>query len=192
MNIQQITYPTSTVITLQQAKDHLRITDNNQDSVIMDCIKSAQSHVETYTNQIFSSVTFCAYFDEKEVQSYSMLEIWKYPITAISSIKYLNESGVETTLDNTTYSTDVIDCPIRIYLTSVPTTKLDTLNVWRVYFTAGFTDSSYIKSELIGWVKIFTAFYFQTRQPEYTGQTVSQIAYSAERQLDKYRKDQLV
>jgi hypothetical protein len=104
----------------------------------------------------------------------------------------LNESGVETNLDNTTYSTDIIDCPIRIYLTSVPTTKLDTLNVWRVYFTAGFTDTTYIKSELIGWVKIFTAFYFQTRQPEYTGQTVSEIAYSAERQLDKYRKDQLV
>jgi uncharacterized phiE125 gp8 family phage protein len=192
MNISQLTYPTSTIITLQEAKDHLRITDDSQDAVIVDCIKSATSHIEKYTNQILQSATFCAYFDEKEVEPYTCLYIWKYPISTISSIKYLNTSGAETTLDSSSYATDIIDSPVRIYLTSTPITQLDKFNVWRVYFTAGFTNRDQIDAELIGWVKIFTGFYFQTRQPEYTGQSVSDVAYNYEKALDKYRKDVLV
>lgn len=190
MNFSQLTYPTSTIISLQEAKDHLRVTSNDEDALIQDCIKAATNHIESYTNQIFQSVTFCAYMDS--VETYNCLEIWKYPITAISSIKYLNTSGVETTLDSSTYSTDLSDSPARIYLTSAPSTQQDKLNVWRVYFTAGFTNRDQISPELINWVKIFTGFYFQTRQPEYVGQTVSDIAYSYERALDKYRKDVLV
>lgn len=192
MNITQLTYPTATIITLQEAKDHLRVTDNNQDAVIFDCIKGATSLIESYTGQLLQSSTYCAYLDEKEVVAYSTLEIWKYPITAISSVKYLNTSGTETTLDSATYSTDITDCPTRIYLTSTPTTQADKLNVWRVYFTAGHTNRDYIAAELINWVKIFTAFFYQTRQPEYAGYTVSEIAYKYKEALDKYRKDMLV
>lgn len=190
MNISQLTYPTSTIISLQEAKDHLRVTGTDEDSLIMDCVKAATNHIESYTNQIFQSVTFCAYYDYLE--PYKCLEIWKYPISAISSIKYLNTSGVETTLDNTTYSTDLTDSPARIYLTSTPSTQRDKLNVWRIYFTAGYSNRDLINAELLGWVKIFTAFYFQTRQPEYTGMSVNEVSYNFQRALDKYRKDCLV
>ena len=190
MNIQQLTYPTSTIISLQEAKDHLRVTSDDEDLLINDCIKAATNHIETYTNQIFQSVTFCAYLDS--VETLENIEIWKYPITSISSIKYINTSGAETTLDSSTYSTDIIDSPARIYLTSAPSTQKDKLNNWRVYFTAGFTTRDQISPELINWVKIFTAFYYQTRQPEYTGQSVNEIAYNYKAAIDKYRKDCLV
>lgn len=193
MNIKQLTYPTSTVISLAVAKAHLRVTSNDEDILINDSIKAATSFIEKYTGQLLLSRTFCAYLDEKEISSYGIISIWgNYPITAITAVKYLNSSGVETTLDSSTYSTDITDSPARILLTSTPSTQINTLNTWRVYFTAGYTEVSEIDQEIIAWLKIFTAFYYNSRQPEYTGISVNEMAIKYERQLDKFRKDLLI
>jgi uncharacterized phiE125 gp8 family phage protein len=190
MNIKQLTYPTTLLISLDDAKDHLRVTDTNQDSVIKDCIKSATGLVEKYTGQILQSRTYCIYYDSHEIRRYEPIDIWMYPISSITSVKYLNESGVETTFSE--YNTDLTSFPSRVLLTTTPTMQLDVLNQFRIYVTAGFTDVNEIDPEIIGWVKIFTAFFYQTRQPEYTGLTVNEIAYNYQRALDKYRVEPIV
>jgi uncharacterized phiE125 gp8 family phage protein len=90
MRIQQVTYPTGTLITLAEAKAHLRVTIDNEDSVINDCIKSATSLVESYTNQYLQSRTFVAFLDIQEFTAFNVIDIWKFPITSIESIKYLD------------------------------------------------------------------------------------------------------
>jgi len=192
LNIKELTYPTSLVISLQAAKDHLRVTTTDEDSVILDCIKAATSMIEQYTGQLLLSRTFCAYLDKGEIASLTPLYIWRYPITSISSVKYINTSGDETTISADDYQTDITDSPARIMLTSIPTAKDDIFNAYRIYFTAGYATVSEIPNELRNWVKVFTAFFFQTRQPEYTGAPVSEIAYKFEKALDKYRKDCIV
>lgn len=190
MNIKELTFPTTTIITLDEAKDHLRVTTTDEDELIMDCIRSATDFIEKYTDTLLLSRTFCAYYDSLE--TYKVIELWKYPITAITSIKYLNTSGVETTLDTVNYSTDLTDSPARILITSLPTVQSDVLNPFRIYYTAGFTNRDEMNPLLIGWVKIFTAFYYQTRQPEYTGAPVSEIANNYKQSLDLIRKGKLV
>ena len=189
MKFKQLTFPETLLISLQDAKDHLRVTDTNQAAVIKDCIRSATSLIETYTNQILQSGTYCAYLDINEFQAFCEIDLWKYPITDITSIKYLNTSGAETTFSSSYYSTDLTDSPARVLPTTIPTVQLNVVNPIRIYFTAGYTNSDQISPELIGWVKIFIAFFYQTRQPEYTGVQVSEIAYNYEKALDKFRKD---
>jgi uncharacterized phiE125 gp8 family phage protein len=190
MNIKELTFPTTTIITLDEAKDHLRVTTTDEEELIMDCIRSATDFIEKYTDTLLLSRTYCAYYDSLE--TYKVIELWKYPITSISSVKYLNTSGVETTLDAANYSTDITDSPARILITSLPTVQSDVLNVFRIYYTAGFTNRDEMNPLLIGWVKIFTAFYYQTRQPEYTGAPVSEIANNYKQSLDLIRKGKLV
>jgi len=191
MRIQQVTYPTGTLITLAEAKAHLRVTIDNEDSVINDCIKSATSLVESYTNQYLQSRTFVAFLDIQEFTAFNVIDIWKFPITSIESIKYLDSSGVEQTFSTANYTTDLIDSPARVLPTTIATVKLNIVNQYRIYFTAGHLTRESIDSELIGWVKIFTAFFYQTRQPEYTGQSVSEIAYNYQSALDKFNKGPL-
>lgn len=191
MNIKQLTNPSSTVIDLAEAKLHLRVTGTEEDLLIANDIKAATNMIEKYTGQLLQSRTFCAYLDD--LIAYDCVKIWgNYPITEITSVKYLNTSGDETTLDSSTYSVDIADNPARILFTSIPSSKTNSLNNWRIYFTAGFTSKDDIDSELLAWVKIFTGFFFSSRQVEYTGVSVSEMAIKYERQLDKYRKDFLV
>lgn len=190
MNLKRLTYPSTTIISLQEAKDHLRVTSTDEDMVILDCIKSATNMVETYTNQYFLSGSFVAYIDE--MCSYDEIHIWAYPVQSIDSVKYLDTNGTEQTFSSANYTTDLSGSPARILPTTVPTIKQNVLNPYRVYLTIGYVDRDKIDPELLGWVKIFTAFFYQTRQPEYTGLTVSEIAYKYERALDKYRKDPII
>lgn len=192
MDIKALTFPSTLVISLADAKAHLRVTDTNQDAVIADCIKSATGLIEKYTNQLLTSRTFVAYLNYSEFQAYCPIQIWSYPVTAISSVKYLDTNGTEQTFSSANYSTNIADSPAEILPTTTPTVQQNVLNPYRVYFTAGFTDVAQIDPELIGWVKIFTAFFYQTRQPEYTGYSVAEIAYKYERALDKYRKDMII
>lgn len=191
MRIQQVTYPTGTLITLAEAKLHLRVTIDTDDSVINDCIKSATSLIESYTNQYLQSRTFVAYLDVQEFMSFCPISIWKYPITSIESVKYLDTNGTEQTFSSANYSTDLIEAPARVLPTTIATVKQNIVNQYRIYFTAGHLTREAIDAELIGWVKIFTAFFYETRQPEYTGVAVSEIAYSHKLALDKFYKGPL-
>lgn len=192
MNIQQLTWPTSTVIDLQKAKDHLRVTTTDEDALILDCIKAATDLVETYTNQLFQSRTYVAYMDAVEFSAYNHVKIWLWPITSIDSVKYLDTDGVEQTFSSANYSTDLSDSPARILPTTIATVKQNVVNAYRIYFTAGYTNTDQINPELLNWIKIFIGFFYQTRQPEYSGFTVAEIAYKYQTALDKYRKDPIV
>jgi uncharacterized phiE125 gp8 family phage protein len=190
MNIKQLTYPTSTLISLAEAKLQLRVTGTEEDMLIDRCIKSATNFIEKQTGQTLQNVTFCAYLDTCEVQAFGTIEIWKYPITEITSIKYLNSSGVETTLDPSSYSTDITDTPARIFFNTVPVTQINVLNTYRVYFSAGFTNSDEIDQTLLDWVRKFTADNFNMRQVGYTGTSLDSIDWS--KYLDMYRKEPII
>jgi uncharacterized phiE125 gp8 family phage protein len=130
MNIQQLTYPSLTLITLQEAKDHLRVTSDDEDILIKDCIRAATDLVEKYTNQLLLSRTYVAYLDPSEFQAYKTIEVWMYPVSAVTGVKYLNTSGVETGF--TAYTVDLTDSPMRLMPTTVPTYQTNVFNVFRI------------------------------------------------------------
>lgn len=190
MNLKQLTYPSGTVITLAEAKDQCRVTSTDEDALIMDCIKAATGLIEGYTGVFLQSSTFVAYFDE--AIKYEPLCIDRFPITAISSVKYLDSNGDEQTIATTDYFTSITGSPAKIRITSIPTVQDYAFDTFRVYFTAGYTNRDEIPMELIQWVKIYTAHYYQSRQPEYTGQPVTSVFYTHQMALDKYRKDNII
>ena len=190
MQVQQLTYPATTVITLEEAKNHLRVDTNLEDMLIMDCIRSATSMIEAYTNRILISSTYTAFLDEAEIAEKTPFELrGYYPITEISSIEYYNISGIWATISSADYSKDIIGHVARIYFTKLPQVKANTLNTYKINFTAGYTDRDKIPYEIIGWVKIITGFYYESRQSEYTGNTgnvTNELQYNYQRSLDKF------
>lgn len=140
-----ITEPTSEPITLEQAKLNLRVTNNLEDDLITSIIVAARKWVEGFTWRPLMTQTIQANFDKIDVQSVDIL-INKFPIQSITSVKYINASGVEITMSaGTDYDVDLISPIPRIRLTAIPDMK-DSLNAFKIRFVAGYASAELVPS----------------------------------------------
>lgn len=100
MIIKIITAPTEELISLEDAKKHLRVTSSDEDSIITSIIKVAREVAENFTRRALASQTL-EYIIDKFPEKVITLPM--PPVESITSIKYKNSSGVETTWDSSKY-----------------------------------------------------------------------------------------
>lgn len=158
--IVQNTYPVNTAIPLSVAKLHLKVDSDDEDYLINEMIKAATSYAEKYTNRVLLERTFTAYFDE--VQD---IEINRWPISSIDSVKYINSSGTLTTLvDGTDYFTDIKSCPARVKIVTTLSIQTNVLNGLQVNFTAGESDYRNIERGITKAMLILIGDMYEQRQ----------------------------
>lgn len=100
MNLKIITAPETEPITLEEAKDHLRVTATDEDTLITSIITVSREIAESFTHRALASQTLEYIIDDfpEEVITLPMP-----PVESIESIKYKNSEGVETTWDSSKY-----------------------------------------------------------------------------------------
>lgn len=132
---------TTLPISLADAKTHLRITHSSHDDLISDLIWDGVKSFEKRANVCLSAQTWKAFFDK----AYEEIELWKYPITGISSIRYYDDDNVAQTLATSKYfsnvdqgSTGYDPRPCVITIEDTPSTY-DRDDAVVVTFTAGYT-----------------------------------------------------
>jgi len=78
-------------INLQTAKDWLRVTTEDDDTIITDLITVARKRIEAYTTRsmVAKSIVLTGYIDTAFILPYS-------PISSISAVKYLQGQDVDT------------------------------------------------------------------------------------------------
>lgn len=108
--------PTVLPVSLQELKDHLRITHDSQDTLLMAYLKAAINSVEQFTGLTLAQTTFTTYHPAFDYNT----AVKKYPLNEIVSVKYYNASNVLT--DFTDFTSDLISVPGGIVLTSLPAT----------------------------------------------------------------------
>lgn len=162
MRIVQNTYPTNLVYPITQLKDELRVDEDSEIAVLTSMLKAATSKFEKHTNRALLSSTYTAYLDDLESLT---VEIFKFPITSIDSVKYYNTSGTLTTLTaNTDYFVDITDCPARVKFLTAPSIQANILNGIQINFTAGHSDINAIDSDIISTIRIVTGQLYEQRQ----------------------------
>ena len=98
--IKLITAPKTEPISLVEAKLHLRVTTNDDDTLISSLIKAARQSAENFTNRALASQVLELILDdfpEKEIV------LPKPPVETVTSIKYTDCEGVESTLNIADY-----------------------------------------------------------------------------------------
>lgn len=78
-------------ISLATAKDWLRVTTEDDDTIITDLITVARKRIEAYTlrSMVSKSITLTGYVDHNFMLPYA-------PISAVSAVKYLDGQTVDT------------------------------------------------------------------------------------------------
>jgi uncharacterized phiE125 gp8 family phage protein len=102
MHYKVSTAPTSEPVSLSTAKLHLRLDldETDEDSWIDAAITAARQYCEKYTGRAFAPQTITAYLDAFPDRNH--IELPMPPLTSVTSIKYKNSAGTETTMTVTT------------------------------------------------------------------------------------------
>ena len=116
-----VTPPQYEPVSLDEAKDHLRVTASDDDVRITGYITAARKWVENYLgralitqtwdkwlNQFPSSYPYTALYIEPETyhSEDNIIEIQKAPLQSVTSITYTDENGVDQTLSTSIYTVD--------------------------------------------------------------------------------------
>lgn len=110
--LKRITAPAVEPLTLQEAKDHLRVIIDDDDAYIESLIAAARESAELYTRRAFVAQVWEAGFEI--FPACGVIELAKPPLITVQSVKYTDDEGVVQTLDASAYEVDDYSEPARI------------------------------------------------------------------------------
>lgn len=99
MSLTLVTGPTREPVTLAEARAQCRIDSSVEDGLIAGDILAARQHVEIYTRRAMLTQTWDQTLDELGTE----IVLLKPPVQSVTSVKYLDASGVEQTLNSSQY-----------------------------------------------------------------------------------------
>lgn len=132
-------------VSIDDAKAYCDYEDNDRNGQFLTWIKAATAQVEHDCEVALCSQTCKLYLPWFPNWTPHVIELRKPPVTSVSSITYLDGSGVSQTLSSSVYTTNLKRWPPRIRLTdgqTWPTTQDYTDNAVTVTFIAGFGTTS--------------------------------------------------
>ena len=194
--------PTELVVTVAEAKTHLRVDHTDDDTLIQDLIEEATAHLDGQYGMLQRSLSpqvWELYLDEFPIaycdSSYPWITIPLPPTRSVDVVAYTDADGEEHGLvEGTDYEVDLFSTPARIKPLSSgawPTAKLNTANTVRVRFSAGYeeeTSTSGVPKPIKSAIKVMVADRYDNRE-SVTNQNVNQIdiPMAAWRLLAPYR-----
>ena len=154
--------PASEPLTTSEAKNWLKVDASTDDTLIDSLIKAARIYAERYTGRALYTQTIKEYYDCWD----SVLRLSFSPVQSITSVKYLDTSGVLQTVDSSDYTTDLISRPARI--APNPDYSWPTLgaypNAVEVTYVAGATTTGAIPDTIKTAMLLIIAFWYENRE----------------------------
>jgi uncharacterized phiE125 gp8 family phage protein len=179
-----ITAPATEPVTVAEAKAHLRVDSADDDALITALIVSARQGAEHITGRALMPQTWELALDKFPRQ----INLSRAPLTSITSIKYLDESGVLRTMTEGAYLLDGHSEPARMtpaYGTNWPATRCQA-NAVLVQFVAGYTSAAAVPQEIKSWMLLRIGMLYENRESVAAGVTLSELPY-VDRLLDAYK-----
>lgn len=139
--LQVVTPPAKEPLTLEEAKDQLRVDFIDDDTIIMACVKAAREIGEKTTRRAFITQTMNLFLDA--FPGDTRIEIPLPPLQSVTGIYYTPDGGAETEFDSSNYEVDTVSEPGGVVLVSSASWPADTLKVVngvRIEFVAGYGD----------------------------------------------------
>lgn len=142
MGYKLVTAPSSVVISLEEAKQHLRVDHSDEDDLIEAYTEAATGAVEQESGRALVDQTWDLYLDAMPDSADDPIEIAKPPLLEILGVFYRDSAGDEQEFAAASYNIDDTSIPARIVAVSAWPTAKEMINAVRVRFRAGYVDTS--------------------------------------------------
>jgi uncharacterized phiE125 gp8 family phage protein len=188
MSLSLVTAPASEPVSTSDFKEHARITNTDEDSLVANLIVAARRWVENYTSRQLITATWRLVLDRFPLGDCEIL-IPLPPLQSVGSITYVDENGTSQTWAATEYVVDTASEPGRVYLgynKSWPDTRSQRDAV-TIDFDAGYgSNASDIPEDIIAALNLVGADMFENREQSIVGPTPNKVLTCAENLLMDY------
>jgi len=177
-------------VSVAEAKTHLRVSTNTDDSYIESLIATAQQEFELYCNISIMQKTFYQYCDTW----CDTKQLYHSPVAnsntlSVTAITYYNLNNVITTWNATNYLVDGASTPARVSLNldkDYPDIA-DRKNAIIIQYSSGFKLPSSVPQGIKQGVLILVGQWYENRQEAVVGRSVGSIPMTARYIMDRYR-----
>jgi uncharacterized phiE125 gp8 family phage protein len=145
MGLKLITPVNPEPVTLTDIKAALRVNGDTDDAMLTGHIRSAREFIERRIQSKIGTQTWDFVIDAFPAHE---IKLPFGPVQSITSIKYDDAEGIETTVDPETYQLDNTSRRPWVFTTVGWPTPLDTFNAVRIRFVAGYDDMAMAPSSL--------------------------------------------
>lgn len=174
MALSLITATSTTVCSLEEIKDFLRISTTDEDGLLEQMTIAAQQIAQNYQGRSYLTQTWEYTMDGFPTSIESIELPMAAPLQSITSIKYYDTDGTETTWSSTCYHTDIKSEPGKVVLRygeTYPAETLQTNNGVVITYVAGSTSvTSFEQRNYMTklWVCNAVGYMFERREKDLT------------------------
>jgi uncharacterized phiE125 gp8 family phage protein len=161
MNYSLVTAATVYPVTLEEAKLHLRVDSNVEDTLISSLIIAATSFVEDNTWRALCTQTWKLSLDANEVKKF--IGLTKSPIQSISAVKYFDINGVQQTMSTGGFQANLLNEPAIIELQTIPQMKT-MMNAMEIQFVCGYGVAASVPEAIKEAMKLLIGHYYEHRE----------------------------
>jgi len=170
------------VVTLDEAKLHLRVDHSDEDALITMYIAAAENICRAKTQRAIAITTFQLALDSFPD---GPMELQFAPLVSVESVKYFDIDGVQRTIDPADYILDKVSEPGWIapgFGLTWPVTQTR-MNAVTVDYTAGYAN---VPEELKAWMLLVIAYFYENKSIAGVLSRVSNLEF-ADSILDTYK-----
>lgn len=172
-----VTAPTQEPVDVEEAKDHLRVTNDDEIALITGLVSAARKDLERWTGRLFITQTWDLILDG--FPHVRHIQVPRPPLQSIVSVTYVPDGGVSTTFAASNYNVDTSGDPGRVVLKREqdwPTDILESANGVTVQFKGGYGDNPEDVPEPIRHaILVHLATLFEHREAVVAGGSVSHL-----------------
>jgi uncharacterized phiE125 gp8 family phage protein len=155
------TPPASEPVSLEEAKNYLRITDSVDDALINSLVVAVRQKAENWTRRLLITQTWTLWMDSAPKDETIIIPL--SPLQTVSHINSYDSANTVSTFDSNNYFVDSASIPGRIGLNGGHAwpNALRRMNALEIEFVAGFGDESNVPESInqgiLQWVKLLFA-----------------------------------
>ena len=183
--------PAAEPISVAEAKAHLRVDADDEDTLIASLIVAGRTLIERNLGLALVTQGWSYFLDHWPERGCISLPLT--PVQAVSAVTVHDEDGGATVLDASSYAVDVLSAPARLTLTSAtPSVVTRPFNAFEVAFTAGYGDAATdVPQPIRQAVLLLVAHWFEHREPVAFGASPQQVPAIVAGLLQPYRRVRL-
>lgn len=198
MALKIYSHPAFEPVSVDEARDHLRLTATDEDAIIANIIKAATRWAEDYTGYRFCTQTWTftldsfpykptRVFNGKPYDDYEIIKVPYPPLQSVTHIKYYDTSDVLQTLSASDYRVDTESEPGRIQPVESWPDTYDKINPVEIRFVCGWDDVDDIDDQIKTAILLRVSDLYENRQDSYVTMgplSIQKNSFTAMNQLD--------